>query len=146
MGIAILGTGGVGRTLAAKLIEDGHQVFIGTREVAKTMARTEPDAVGNPSFSKWLADNPKVKLKNFAEAAAFGEVVFLTTHGMAATNAIDRAGKKNFSGKVVVDVTNPLDASQGIENAYWLETNAMLWIMYAFKNNSWNHAFKFLRK
>ncbi len=34
----------------------------------------------------------------------------------------------------------------GIDSAYWLEANAMLWIVYAFMNNRWNHAFKFLRQ
>ncbi|HLC56171.1 MAG TPA: NAD(P)-binding domain-containing protein [Candidatus Nanoarchaeia archaeon] len=33
-----------------------------------------------------------------------------------------------------------------LSNAYWLETFAMLWIVYGFKNNHWTHAFKLLKK
>lgn len=33
-----------------------------------------------------------------------------------------------------------------ISQSYWLETLAMLWIYYGFRNNSWGHAFKLLKK
>src|SRR5690606_13848887 len=146
--------------------------------------------------------------------------------GTAATAVIDSSGRENFSNKILIDVTNPLDASQGpppklassfgnsagdqiqkllpdskvvkafntinayiminakqgegdpdlfisgndddakkqvtqfaeqlgwksvidlgdISNAYWLETFAMLWIVYGFKTNNWSHAFKLLKK
>lgn len=51
MKIAVLGTGIAGRTLAGRLAEPGHQVTVGTRDVAATMARTEPDRMGNPSYA-----------------------------------------------------------------------------------------------
>ncbi len=114
MKIGILGTGGVGRTLAARLIESGHEVMIGTRNVADTLARSKPDHYGNPPFKAWQADNPRVKLGAFSEAATFGDVVFVTTLGMAAINAIDLAGTENLSGESVVDVSKPLDASEGM--------------------------------
>lgn len=34
----------------------------------------------------------------------------------------------------------------GIAESFWLETFAMLWIVYGFKNNHWTHAFKLLKK
>jgi len=34
----------------------------------------------------------------------------------------------------------------GIETARYLEPLGMLWVAYAFKTNTWNHAFKLLRK
>lgn len=34
----------------------------------------------------------------------------------------------------------------GIEQAFFLEAFASLWINYGFKNNNWTHAFKFLKK
>jgi 8-hydroxy-5-deazaflavin:NADPH oxidoreductase len=34
----------------------------------------------------------------------------------------------------------------GIANAYWLETFAMLWIYFGFKNNHWTHAFKLMMR
>ncbi|RMG39675.1 MAG: NADP oxidoreductase [Methanobacteriota archaeon] len=226
MKIGLIGSGGVARTLAKKFSSDGYEVMIGTRDVAESLARNEPDASGNPPLGQWLAEHPEIKLENFEDTAAFGEVLFLATVGLAVLNAIDLADKDNFDGKIVVDLTNPLDFSEGIppkfaaspgnslgeqiqryiptarvvkafntigshiivnpkreegtpdlliagndpsakqwvtdlalswgwnstvdlggiENAYWLEAHAMLWIVYAFKNDWWDHAFKFLRK
>lgn len=114
MKIGILGTGVVGKTLAAKLNELGHDVMIGTRNVSETMAKTAPDMMGSPPFKEWHSQNPKVKFGTFAEAVQFGEMIILATHGVATIAAIDLAGKNYFKGKVVVDTTNPLDFSQGM--------------------------------
>ena len=62
MRIAVLGTGTVGRTLAGKCAELGHEVVIGTREPEATLARTEPDAMGNPPYSAWQAEHPDVRI------------------------------------------------------------------------------------
>lgn len=48
MKIAVLGTGMVGQALAARLSGLGHDVTIGTRDPQATLARTEPDGMGNP--------------------------------------------------------------------------------------------------
>lgn len=114
MKIGILGTGVVGKTLAAKLVELGHEVMIGTRDVAQTMAKTETDMMGISAFKEWYASNPKVKVGNFSEAGQFGEMIILATHGVATINAIEMTGKNNFKDKVIVDTTNPLDFSQGV--------------------------------
>ena len=50
MKIAVLGTGMVGQAVAGRLAELGHEVTVGTRDVAATMARTAPDAMGNPPY------------------------------------------------------------------------------------------------
>ncbi|MCK7528540.1 MAG: NAD(P)-binding domain-containing protein [Ignavibacteriales bacterium] len=81
MKIGILGTGGVGRTLAAKLIALGHEVVIGTRNVEDTLAALLPDGMGGPPFKVWHSQNPKAKLVKFSEAASFGEMLFLATFG-----------------------------------------------------------------
>jgi len=41
MTIAVLGTGSVGRTLAARLVGLGHSVVVGTRDPRATLTRTE---------------------------------------------------------------------------------------------------------
>ncbi|WP_282702310.1 NAD(P)-binding domain-containing protein [Streptomyces sp. CC219B] len=114
MRYAVLGTGIVGRTLAAKLVSLGHETVIGTRDPQATLARTEGDAMGNPPFATWHADHADVALKPFAEAAAFGETVVNTTAGVAALDALDSAGQANLAGKVLIDVANPLDFSAGM--------------------------------
>jgi predicted dinucleotide-binding enzyme len=87
--IGVLGTGVVGTTIAAKLRELGHDVQIGSRSAGE-------DAVP------------------FAEAAAHGELVFNCTAGTASLEALAAAGEENLSGKILVDVANPLDFSQGM--------------------------------
>jgi predicted dinucleotide-binding enzyme len=114
MKIAVLGTGPVGRTLAARFAALGHEVVIGTRDVTGTLARTEPDAWGSPAFSAWVAAHPAVGLGSFAEAAAQGELVVNATNGGASLAALTLAGADNLSGKVLVDVSNPLDFSHGM--------------------------------
>ena len=113
MRIAVLGTGTVGRTLAAKLAELGHEVVVGTRDPASTMARTEPDAMGNPPYSVWQAEHPGIGLAPYAEAAAGGQLVVNATGGSGALDALRLAGEANLAGKVLLDVSNPLDFSRG---------------------------------
>lgn len=48
------------------------------------------------------------------EAARFGEMLFLCTRGEGALTAVQAAGPANFQGKVLVDITNPLDFSKGM--------------------------------
>jgi predicted dinucleotide-binding enzyme len=226
MKVGILGTGMVGRILAAKFVADGNEVMIGTRNVEETLAKSGQDAMRNPPYKEWQEKNLSVKLGTFADVAKFGEIIFIATFGNAATNAIESAGKENFADKIVIDTTNPLDPSKGvppaftvtignslgeqiqkllpqarvvkafntlnmhiivspereegnpvlliagndesakkqvaeiakgwgwedvvdygdISESFWLEAFGMIWIRYAFKNNSWTHGFALLRK
>lgn len=114
MKFAVLGTGTVGRTLASRLDELGHEVTIGTREVESTLARTESDAMGNPPLSRWLELNPTVSLADFTEAARHGEIVVNATAGAVSIAVLTLAGADNLEGKVLLDIANPLDASQGL--------------------------------
>src|SRR5689334_9352671 len=121
MRIAVFGTGTVGRTLAGRLSELGHSVVIGTRDPASTLARTDPDAMGNPPFSAWQAEHPDVGLATFADAAADAEIAFVATSGAGALDALGLAGAGNLAGKVVVDVSNALDFSGGFPPALFVQ-------------------------
>lgn len=101
MQLGILGSGSVGRTIGARLVELGHDVTIGTRDVAKTLARTEPDVYGNPPFNIWQQQHPRVRLGTFADAAAFGAVVINATNDAASLEALSLAGAANLDGKVL---------------------------------------------
>ncbi len=114
MNIAILGTGVVGQTLAAKLQSLGHQVVIGTRDVAATRANDKPNAYGGPAFAAWHAQHPKIGLATFAEAAAQGEILFNCTQGAASLAVLELAGRSKLGTKVLIDVANPLDFSKGM--------------------------------
>jgi 8-hydroxy-5-deazaflavin:NADPH oxidoreductase len=88
MRVAVLGTGTVGRTIAGKLTDVGHDVRVGSR----------------------TAGDDKV---TFADAAAHGEVIFSCTNGAASVEAVSACGEENMAGKLVIDVSNPLDFSGG---------------------------------
>lgn len=100
--VGVLGTGEVGRRLAAGFASRGHEVVIGSRDPAK------------PELAEWLSgDGAGVVAGTFAEAAAHGELLVLAVLGDAAEAVIADAGPSNFGGKVVIDAMNPLDFSGG---------------------------------
>ena len=113
MNIAVLGTGMVGRAIAARLDELGHRVTVGTRDPEGTLARTEPDGMGNPAYAAWAAAHPRVGLGTFADAAAGAEVAVNASSGTASLEVLALAGADNLAGKVLVDIANPLDFSAG---------------------------------
>lgn len=113
MKIAILGTGNVGQTFATKFIALGHEVMMGTRNVADTMGRKATDNYGSLPFAEWHTSNTKVQLGTFAEAASFGEIVLNALQGAASVTAISTANTNDFDGKILIDISNPLDFSKG---------------------------------
>ena len=113
MKIAVFGTGHAGRTVAAALAKLGHEVVIGTRDPQATLARQDPDAMGTPPFAQWRAQHVDVALAAYAEAAAAAELVVNMTNGLGSPDALAAAGTRNLSGKILMDVANPLDPSQG---------------------------------
>jgi predicted dinucleotide-binding enzyme len=114
MKIGVFGTGVVGQTIAEKLNQLNHQIMVGTRGVKNLMAKTGPDRFGRPSFSEWHKKNSNVKLGTFSEAAAFGELIVNATNGMGTMPALELARKENLSGKIILDISNPLDFSKGM--------------------------------
>jgi 8-hydroxy-5-deazaflavin:NADPH oxidoreductase len=56
----------------------------------------------------------KATVATFAAAAAQAEIVINATHGMASLAALPTAGAENLQGKILIDVANELDFSQGM--------------------------------
>ncbi|MCC6495628.1 MAG: NAD(P)-binding domain-containing protein [Propionibacteriaceae bacterium] len=106
MRIAVLGTGMVGRTLAAGLQHLGNDVAVGTRDPAATLLRD-----GTDGFGTWAAAHPQVVVASFAEAAAGAELVVNALSGDASAAGVGAAGIA--AGTVLLDVSNPLDSSGG---------------------------------
>ena len=104
MKITILGTGGVGQAFATRLTGLGHEVCLGTREVSATQTK----------LSDYFGKNTKVMLKSFADASAFGELAINVSKGANALDVIKAAGAANLKGKILIDITNPLNFSKGI--------------------------------
>jgi predicted dinucleotide-binding enzyme len=110
--IGVLGTGPVGRALSSKFITLGHDVMMGTRDVADLLKRNDPLLPGRQPFRSWFEQNVQVRLGTFAEAAAFAEILFNATDGSGSVAALAQAGEENIGNKILIDVANPLDYSQ----------------------------------
>jgi predicted dinucleotide-binding enzyme len=113
MKISVIGTGVVGQTIASKLAQLGYEVIVGTRNVTEKLAATAKDKYGNPPFSEWIKVNSRVKLGSFTEAAELGEIVINATNGRDSLTALKMAGEKPLEGKILIDISNPLDFSKG---------------------------------
>jgi predicted dinucleotide-binding enzyme len=113
MNLGVFGTGGVGRALAARLVGQGHAVMVGTRNPAITMSRPDTDSMGGPPYHEWAAQNQNVGLGTFAESAEFGEMLINATKGSRCLQVLRLAGEKNLNGKILLDVSNPLDGEMG---------------------------------
>lgn len=100
MKAGVLGSGMVGQAISARLAELEHDVMIGTRDPHK--------------LSEWQASHKDVKIGSFAETAGHGEIIFNATNGAAALDVLNMIGESNLNGKVLVDISNPLDFSKGM--------------------------------
>jgi len=87
--VGVIGSGVVGKTLAAGFAKHGYDVMMGTRETNK--------------LADWSG-----KKGSFDETAAFGDVVVLAVKGTASESAVVLCGEKNLRGKTVIDATNPI--------------------------------------
>jgi predicted dinucleotide-binding enzyme len=102
MNIAVFGTGMVGDTIGSRLIELGHEVMMGSRSATNEKARA------------FVAKHAKgAKAGTYAEAAAFGELVINCTKGEGTIEALKAAGS-GIDGKIIIDISNPLDFSKGM--------------------------------
>jgi predicted dinucleotide-binding enzyme len=101
MKIAVFGTGSVGTAIGTKLVRLGHEVRMGSRSAQ------------NEKGLAWVASvGPGASLGSFAEAAVFGELAFNCTSGAGTVPAL-RAAAEGLAGKLVIDISNALDFSNG---------------------------------
>jgi len=114
MKIGIFGTGMVGQTIADKLTQLGHKVMIGTRSKESSLAKTGKDNFGRPSFGEWINNRKEIQIGTYSETALFGEFLVNATSGIGSLDALKTAGEKNLSGKILLDISNPLDFSKGM--------------------------------
>jgi hypothetical protein len=113
MKIAVLGTGMVGRAHAVRLVELGHEVLMGTQDVAKTMANTEVDSMGNQPISQWHKEHDNIKLVAFADAAENAEIIYNALNGSVAVDVL-KGLEDTIGDKILIDIANPLDFSKGM--------------------------------
>ena len=93
----------VGHALGTRMVKLGNEVRMGSR------------TAGNEKAMAWAAANgPDASAGTFADAAAFGEIIFNCTSGLMSLEALKLAGADHLKGKILVDVANPLDYSGGM--------------------------------
>ena len=102
MKIGILGTGMVGEALGTKFVQLEHRVKMGSR------------TAHNDTAAAWVRHNgANASQGTFADAAAFGEMIFVCLKGEIVLDVV-RSVAGSLRGRVVVDVSNPLDFSKGM--------------------------------
>jgi predicted dinucleotide-binding enzyme len=103
MKIGVFGTGMVGNTIGSKLVSLGHEVKMGSR------------TANNEKAVAWAKEaGPKASQGTFADAGAFGELIFVCTQGAGTLDALKAAGAESLKGKIIIDISNPLDFSKGM--------------------------------
>lgn len=113
--VGILGSGDVGQSLGRGLVRHGYEVKIGSRTAA------------NPKLKPWVEETKgKGSSGTFSEAAQFGTLLIIATHGQATEDVVDMAGANNFDGKIVLDATNALDFTKGMPPGLFTGANDSL--------------------
>ncbi len=97
MKVGIVGSGDVARSLGKGFVELGDEVRLGSRTPDSDALKAWTAAVGSRGTTG-----------SFADAAGFGDLVVLASHGVENENAIRLAGPRQFGRKIVIDTTNPL--------------------------------------
>ncbi len=110
--VGVLGSGDVGRVLAAGFASLGHEVTIGSRDPEK--------------LAEWAGATARISTGTFADAARHGDILVLALLGAGTADAIRLAGLDAFDGKVVIDATNPLDFSKGMPPTLFVGTTDSL--------------------
>lgn len=102
MRVGVFGTGSVGQTIGTKLAALGHQVMMGSR------------ALDNPDAADWASSvGERASTGTFAEAGRHGELLVNCTAGTASVAVLASVDGGDLEGKVLLDLANPLDHSQG---------------------------------
>ncbi len=109
MKVGVLGSGGVGQTLAAGFTKHGHQVVVGTRD---------PD---DEKLKEWRKASG-AKVGTFSEAAQFGELLVISVLARAIDDVLRLAGQQNFAGKTVIDTNNPITDSAPVDGVLQFTT------------------------
>jgi 8-hydroxy-5-deazaflavin:NADPH oxidoreductase len=116
MKIGIIGTGIVGRTLAAGFLDLGHDVLTGTRNIKKEEVK------------KFLSEHSRALAGSFADAAKFGDMIVIAVAGKIAREAIAMTDINDFKGKTVIDTTNPISqepAQNGVLKVFTKQNDSL---------------------
>lgn len=106
-----MGTGMVAKNIAPRIAELGHDVTLATRNKEETLSR--PGNGNNPSFGDWYKDHTNLKLANLSELGD-ADMYVNATNGKGTMDFLNAIGAEKLKGKTLIDITNPLDFSNGM--------------------------------
>ena len=102
MRIGIIGSGNVGSSLANGLVRHGHDVMLGTRDLAK------------PAVLEFVeASDGRGRSGTYAEAARYGDIVITAYPGSLVEETVTAIGPENLAGRLVIDTANPIARVDG---------------------------------
>ena len=111
MKIGIIGSGVVAQTLGSKLVEQEHDVVLGTRDPKKL----DEKKMFASTLREWQEQiKNRARIATFAEAAAHGEVLINATSGQISVDALKLAAADKVGPKILIDAANELDHSKGM--------------------------------
>lgn len=114
MKIGIIGSGVVAQTLGSKLVEQEHDVVLGTRDPKKL----DEKKMFASTLREWQEQiKNRAKIATFAEAAAHGEILINATSGQVSIEALKLAAADKVGPKILIDAANELDHSKGMPPA-----------------------------
>lgn len=101
MKLGFIGSGAVAKKLADAFLEKGYEIKLGSRTPEK--------------LNEWIENaGENAFAGDFSEAANFGDIVFFCVPGGSIDEAIEVTNAENLKNKILIDVTNPMDFSEGI--------------------------------
>lgn len=109
----VLGTGMVGQAHVGRLLELGHEVHWGCRDALATADKKIEDHPGYATIGDWVGDQDKLELEDFAAAAEHGQVVLCALKGEVTLQVLESITDQ-LMGKILIDISNPLDFSNGM--------------------------------
>ena len=93
--VGIIGSGQVAQALGNGFLKHGYQVMLSSHDETKLA-----------DWKQKAGDHAHTG--SFKEASLFGSIIVLAVKGLAAVDAIEKAGPQNLQWKTVIDVTNPI--------------------------------------
>jgi NADPH-dependent F420 reductase len=93
MKIGIVGTGMVGRALAERFIQKGHEVMLGSRDPSSAKKKLSKDL-------------ETARVGTYADTTHFANILVLAVHWNHVRQTLEKMG--NLDGKIVIDCVNPL--------------------------------------
>ncbi|SFE58098.1 NADPH-dependent F420 reductase [Thermoflexibacter ruber] len=105
MKISIIGTGNVGGALATRWAKAGHQILLGTRDLAKFE-------------DKHLLENPQTSLHTIAESSKEAEVILIAAVPQASQSIAEQI-REFVKGKFIIDAMNSVRTKpNGFNNSF----------------------------